>query len=326
MLLCISVSSVATPDGFGEIASTTPTEIPKQPTSHQISGKSTNAAASPSFSSSSSSKPFKPVDASRYSETSYAAKLLRPGPGGLRAPCQAGFAVPPASDPKPGVTVDERRGDRKQPQSYRNRPGRGKTLWISLIPAEMSDEKVSQAISDQLRGQSCEGHVVRIERIPNQQHGYIELDTEICAKLLREKGLHLQGRVVMLDFPNRNLNVRRTPPRNEDVSADVSRLQQQQRRLFSNRREAGPAHSNGHSANGNIVSSQNSQESEEGWTSATRRRPQQQQQGQQRYVNNRRRMSDSNINKNKNNNKTSLPQQMGRQFGHPPPQQKNTQT
>lgn len=191
--ILISATSVGAPDGFDEIV-VTPTKRSKNP---QTSGKSTD-------STSSSTTPFNPVDASRYSETSYAAKVLQHGPGGLRAPCQIGFAVPPVNDNvKP--SDERRRPNQSKPNNNRGGPrqGRGKTLWVSVIPAEMTDENVMAAVAEQLKANNCEGQVIRIERIPSQQHGYLELDTELCAKLILEKGLQFNGRSVIVDFPNK---------------------------------------------------------------------------------------------------------------------------
>lgn len=260
------------PEGFEDItvASTSASEKMRQ----SQSGKSPTETIPTS-----AMKPFFPVDPTRYSESSYAAKLLRSGPGGLRAPCQTGFAVPPTNEKM--ACKDEKRGDRKHPlQTYRSRPGRGKTLWVSSIPSDMTDEKVCQAVSNQLRGQSCEGHVIRIERIPGQQHGYIELDTEICAKLLLEKGLHLQGREVTIDFPNRNHQGRRPLASKNDekqrTADEAGRFQQHRSLNQDHRRDATTMNGHVHDANvNNSTSNQSYQDNEEGWTSASRRKHQQ---------------------------------------------------
>ena len=185
------------------LPATTPSDLLAFPSPSE---KSRDAGSPPSSKSAevvSSSRGFQPVQPSHYPESSYAAKLLSAGRGGVRPPCQVGFAVPPQSE-KVHATED------KQNENFRRRPGRGKTVWVSMLPSEMTDTQIAKAVAEQLKGETCEGHVVKIERVPEPLHGYIELDTELCARELLHKGLlYLRGHPVTVDWPGKGPNGRR---------------------------------------------------------------------------------------------------------------------
>lgn len=225
----VAVNSLAAQQGFVDIGT-----VP-QP---QLSGNSTDIATSLS---SSSTKPFVPVDSSNYAATSYAAKLLH-ADGQRAAPCLTGFAIPHAAP----------RDSSERRPSYRSR--RGKTLWIAPLPAEISDEQIKRAVSDSLRGQFSEGHVVRLERHTVDHFAFIELDTEMCASLLRQKGFCLQGKDVRVEYPRLSRG---------DYAGRVPVKQEEGRRRGNNQQRSGNRFTPPAVEKAPVAD-------EEGWTPATR--------------------------------------------------------
>lgn len=186
---------------------------------------------------------------------------------------------------------NSRRNTNGPSQSIQQRRAKGKTVWVSVIPQDISDEQVRQAIAERLQnGPARDAQVVRIERSKNQAHGYIELDSEEAKMALLEAGLRFQNRSVTVAHPLTRSAVvaqysNNVPNGNYSRRSSTNNDLQQNNSADHQRRNGGRA-GNKQSA-GAVVAQQQQQPlvesqdrsrsgasdpSDDGWVSATRRR------------------------------------------------------
>lgn len=193
-----------------------------------------------------------------------------------------------------GSVGSEDKSGRRVGQPAALRRAREKTIWVSVIPAEVSDDQLRQAVAERLQTrQLLDVQVVRIERIKGHAHGYIELDTEKAAKALIEAGLRLQGRPVTVAPPmprsavvaqyhaNNYSGPRRGPTEHgaqqhhAERRSNGGRIEHHPRRFPAISQQASLGDDRNH-INNNISNNNNnnhtSDPSDDGWMSASRRR------------------------------------------------------
>jgi hypothetical protein len=98
-----------------------------------------------------------------------------------------------------------------------------KLLFVSQL-AGVTDSQVRAAVEQRLKGTSCEGRVVRIERMKNGSAGFIELDSHECVDILLKAGLCLNDKDVRIDHYRANPRFNRNnKPRDERPPSATSR-------------------------------------------------------------------------------------------------------